>query len=101
MRGFGPGRIDARKCGVEAPVPKKTVSEPTSIVTGVHTAPPPTIRESRRHDWRSGGIVQNGVGQAGRRSGVYAITKPRIPYSEPAAPMTTRPPAHTGALVSE
>ena len=62
-----------------------------SIVTGVHTAPPPTIRESRRHDCRSGGIVQNGVGHAGLRSGVYAITKPRMPYSEPAAPMTSAP----------
>ena len=94
--GSTPGSAASRR-----PSRRRRCSTSTSIVTGVHTAPPPTIRESRRHDWRSGGIVQNGVGQAGRRSGVYAITKPRIPYSEPAAPMTTRPSAHTGALVSE
>ena len=72
-----------------------------STVTGVQTAPPPTMREARRHDCRSGGIVQNGLGQAGLRSVVYAITKPRIPYSEPAAPTITRWFAQIGALVSE
>ena len=72
-----------------------------STVTGVQTAPPPTTREARRQDWRSGGIVQNGLGQAGRRSVVYAITKPRIPYSDPAAPTSTRWFAQIGALVSE
>ena len=72
-----------------------------SIVTGVHTGPPPTIREARRQDWRSGGIVQNGVGQAGLRSVVYAITKPRLPRSEPAAPKISLPFAQIGALVSE
>ena len=72
-----------------------------STVVGVQTAPPPTIREARRHDWKSGGIVQNALGQAGFRSVVYAITKPRIPYSEPAAPTITRLLAQIGALVSE
>ena len=41
------------------------------------------------------------LGQAGFRSVVYAITKPRIPYSEPAAPTITRWFAQIGALVSE
>ena len=40
------------------------------LVTGVHTAPPPTTRDARRHDCRSGGTVQKGSGQAGFRSGV-------------------------------
>ena len=51
-------------------MPKKTVFVFESIVTGVHTGPPPMIREARRQDCRSGGIVQNGVGHAGFRSGV-------------------------------
>jgi hypothetical protein len=87
--------------GVAEPVPKYTVFVAASMVTGVQTAPPPTTRDVRRHDWRSGGIVQNGVGQAGRRFVVYAMTKPRMPYSEPAAPISTRWLAQTGALVSE
>ena len=49
-----------------------------------------------------GGIVQNGFGQAGFRSDVRnAMTKPRTPYSEPAAPRITLCAAHIGALVSE
>ena len=83
------------------PVPKKTVFVFESIVTGVQTGPPPMIRDARRQDCRSGGIVQNGVGQAGFRSGVYAITKPRGPRSEPAAPKISLPFAQTAALVSE
>ena len=54
-------------------------------------------RRRRRRAGRSfrqlvpaGGIVQNGFGQAGVRSVWYAITKPRTPYSEPAAPTTRR-----------
>ena len=72
-----------------------------STVVGVHTAPPPTMRDARRHDWKSGGTVQKALGQAGFRSVVYAITKPRIPYSEPAAPTIRRWLAQIGALVSE
>ena len=49
----------------------------------------------------AGGIVQNGFGQAGVRSVWYAITKPRTPYSEPAAPTISRWLAQIGALVSE
>src|SRR5438309_498891 len=48
------------------------------------------MREARLQDWKSGGTVQNGVGHAGLRSVVYAITKPRMPYSEPAAPTSRR-----------
>ena len=72
-----------------------------SIVTGVQTGPPPTSLDPRRHDWRSGGIVQNGVGQAGFRFVVYAMTNPRFPRSEPAAPKTSRLFAQIGVLVSE
>ena len=72
-----------------------------STVTGVQTAPPPTTRLWERQLCCSGGIVQNGFGHAGRRSVVYAITNPRTPYSEPAAPAITRFPAQIGALVSE
>ena len=44
----------------------------------------------------------NGFGQAGPRSLVrYAMTNPRTPYSEPAAPITRRWSAQIGALVSE
>ena len=82
-------------------MPKYTVFVVVSTVTGVQTAPPPTTREARRHDCRSGGTVQNGLGHAGFRSGVYAITNPRMPYSEPAAPTRTRLFAQIGALVSE
>ena len=70
-------------------------------MTGVHTLPPPTMRLAARQLVCSGGIVQYGLGQAGRRSVVYAITNPRVPYSDPAAPKTTRWSAHIGALVSE
>ena len=56
------------------PVPKKTVFVSTSIVTGVQTGPPPTMRDAWRQSQPSGGIVQNGLGQAGLRSVVYAIT---------------------------
>ena len=82
-------------------MPKYTVFVAVSTVTGVQTAPPPTMREARRHDWKSGGTVQNGLGHAGLRSVVHAITKPRIPYSEPAAPIRTRWFAQIGELVSE
>ena len=81
-------------------MPKKTVLVVLSIVTGVQTGPPPTSRD-RRHPVRSGGIVQNGDGHAGFRFGVYAITKPRLPRSEPAAPKTSVLLAHIGALVCE
>jgi hypothetical protein len=73
-----------------------------STVTGVHTTPPPARVEPRRHSVPAGGIVQNGLGQAGRRSlDRYAITKPRTPYSDPAAPKITVWSAQIGALVSE
>ena len=72
-----------------------------SIVVGVQTTPPPASRAKRRQLVPSGGIVQNGCGQAGVRSVWYAIAKPRTPYSEPAAPTTSRWFAQIGALVSE
>ena len=58
----------------------------------------PRSAPSRR---RSGGIVQNGDGHAGFRFVLYAITKPRLPRSEPAAPKTSVLLAHIGALVCE
>ena len=72
-----------------------------SIETGVQTAPPPTSRPLLRHSVCDGGIVHIGLAQAGVRSVCQPITKPRIPYSEPAAPITTMPFAQTGALVCE
>ena len=70
-----------------------------STVTGVQTAPPPTSLPRLRHSVCGGGIVQYGFAQAGVRFVRQAITKPRIPYSEPAAPIRTRPFAQIGALV--
>src|SRR5437868_2362873 len=101
VRGFVPGRSCEKYSGVAEPVPKKTVLVSGSAVTGVQTAPPPTMRLCERQLCRSGGIVQTGFGHAGRRSVVHAITKPRTPYSEPAAPAKMRCPAQIGALVSE
>ncbi len=72
-----------------------------STVVGVQTTPPPTSVPFRRHDVPAGGIVQKGFGHAGVRSVRYAITKPRTPYSEPAAPTIKRWFAQIGALVSE
>ena len=73
-----------------------------STVTGVQVTPPPTMRLTLRQLVPDGGIDQTGFAQAGERSlDLYAITKPRTPYSEPAAPMMTRCFAQIGALVSE
>jgi len=72
-----------------------------STVVGVQTTPPPTSVPYFRQLVPAGGIVQNGFGHAGVRSVWYAITKPRTPYSEPAAPTITRWSAQIGALVSE
>ena len=84
------------------PVPKKTVFVFVSMLTGVQTTPPPMMRERLRQLVPGGGIVQNGFAQAGFRSEVRnAMTKPRTPYSEPAAPKITLWAAHIGALVSE
>jgi hypothetical protein len=57
-----------------------------STVTGVQVTPPPTMRLTRRHCVPDGGIAETGFAHAGDRSLVRnAVTKPRTPYSEPAA----------------
>ena len=65
---------------------------------------PPRRRRFARRAATTGSRAEpsrTALGQAGFRSVVYAITKPRIPYSEPAAPTITRLFAQIGALVSE
>ena len=72
-----------------------------STVTGVHVTPPPAMRLERRHCVPEGGIAHTGLAHAGERSfDLNAITNPRTPYSEPAAPVITRWFAQIGALVS-
>ena len=72
-----------------------------STVTGVHVTPPPTMRLTLRHCVPDGGIDHTGLAHAGERSfDLNAMTNPRTPYSEPAAPVMTRCSAQIGALVS-
>jgi hypothetical protein len=68
VRGFVPGRTDGKYSGVADPVTNNTVLLAASIVTGVQTLPPPTMRLAARQLCCSGGIVQYGLGQAGCRS---------------------------------